>query len=40
MAILLGIAFVMHQMGSPLGGWGGGLIFDVIESTAPGRLAC
>ena len=29
MATLLGIAFVMHQVGSSLGAWGGGLIFDV-----------
>jgi len=28
MATLLGIAFVMHQVGSSLGAWGGGLIFD------------
>src|SRR5260370_42054841 len=25
---LLGISFVMHQVGSSLGAWGGGLIFD------------
>jgi predicted MFS family arabinose efflux permease len=29
MATLLGIAFVLHQVGSSLGAWGGGLIFDV-----------
>ena len=28
MATLLGIAFVMHQVGSSLGAYGGGLIFD------------
>ncbi len=28
MATLLGLAFVMHQVGSSLGAWGGGLIFD------------
>ncbi len=28
MATLLGISFVMHQVGSALGAWGGGLIFD------------
>jgi MFS family permease len=28
MATLLGISFVMHQVGSSLGAWGGGLIFD------------
>jgi hypothetical protein len=27
MATLLGISFVMHQIGSSLGAWGGGLIF-------------
>jgi predicted MFS family arabinose efflux permease len=27
MATLLGISFVMHQAGSSLGAWGGGLIF-------------
>ena len=32
MATLLGIAFVMHQVGSSLGAWGGGLIFDVMGS--------
>ena len=32
MATLLGIAFVMHQVGSSLGAWGGGLIFDVTGS--------
>ena len=31
MATLLGIAFVMHQVGSSLGAWGGGMIFDKIR---------
>jgi predicted MFS family arabinose efflux permease len=32
MATLLGISFVMHQVGSSLGAWGGGLIFDLFGS--------
>lgn len=28
MATILGLSFVVHQMGSVLGAWGGGLIFD------------
>jgi len=32
MATLLGIAFVMHQVGSSLGAWGGGLVFDITGS--------
>lgn len=28
MATLLGLSFVVHQVGSSLGAWGGGLIFD------------
>ena len=32
MATLLGIAFVMHQLGSSLGAWGGGLILDLYGS--------
>jgi len=32
MATLLGISFVMHQVGSSLGAWGGGLIFDSLGS--------
>jgi predicted MFS family arabinose efflux permease len=32
MATILGIAFVVHQMGSVLGAWGGGLIFDEFGS--------
>src|ERR1700758_3918461 len=34
MATLLGISFVMHQIGSSLGAWGGGLIFDTLGSYA------
>jgi MFS family permease len=30
MATLLGISFVMHQVGSSLGAWGGGLIFTAF----------
>jgi MFS family permease len=32
MATLLGISFVMHQVGSSLGAWGGGLIFTATGS--------
>ena len=32
MATILGISFVVHQMGSVIGAWGGGLIFDVFGS--------
>ena len=32
MSTLLGIAFVMHQVGSSLGAWGGVLIFDLTGS--------
>jgi predicted MFS family arabinose efflux permease len=32
MATLLGISFVMHQVGSSLGAFGGGLIFDLTGS--------
>ena len=32
MATLLGISFVMHQVGSSLGAYGGGLIFDTFGS--------
>ena len=32
MATILGMSFVMHQMGSVLGAWGGGLIFDAFGS--------
>ena len=30
MATILGISFVVHQMGSVIGAWGGGLIFDAL----------
>lgn len=32
MATILGLSFVVHQMGSVLGAWGGGLIFDAYGS--------
>jgi predicted MFS family arabinose efflux permease len=32
MATLLGLSFVTHQVGSFLGAWGGGLIFDALGS--------
>jgi MFS family permease len=32
MATILGMSFVMHQMGSVIGAWGGGLIFDAFGS--------
>ena len=32
MATLLGISFVLHQVGSFLGAWGGGLVFDATGS--------
>src|SRR5215467_4424391 len=32
MATLLGISFLMHQVGSSLGAWGGGIILDVTGS--------
>jgi MFS family permease len=35
MATLLGLSFVVHQMGSSLGAWGGGLIFDLSGSYDP-----
>jgi MFS family permease len=31
-ATLLGVSFVVHQVGSSLGAWGGGLIFDLFGS--------
>ena len=31
-ATLLGLSFVVHQLGSSLGAWGGGLIFDLSGS--------
>ena len=35
MATLLGVSFVVHQIGSSLGAWGGGLIFDLTGSYGP-----
>jgi MFS family permease len=35
MATLLGLSFVVHQAGSSLGAWGGGLIFDLAGSYGP-----
>ena len=32
MATILGLSFVIHQMGSVVGAWGGGLIFDAFGS--------
>lgn len=32
MATLLGVSFVVHQAGSSLGAWGGGVIFDLFGS--------
>jgi predicted MFS family arabinose efflux permease len=32
MATLLGVSFVVHQLGSSLGAWGGGVIFDLFGS--------
>ena len=32
MATILGISFVVHQTGSVIGAWGGGLIFDAFGS--------
>ncbi len=32
MATILGMSFVVHQMGSVIGAWGGGLIFDMFGS--------
>jgi MFS family permease len=32
MATLLGISFVMHQVGSFIGAWGGGIAFDMLGS--------
>ncbi len=32
MATLLGVSFVIHQMGSVIGAWGGGAIFDLFGS--------
>ncbi|MEA2743364.1 MAG: hypothetical protein QOG25_1735, partial [Acetobacteraceae bacterium] len=30
MATILGLSFVVHQMGSVIGAWGGGMIFDLF----------
>jgi MFS family permease len=35
LATLLGLSFVVHQLGSSLGAWGGGLIFDLSGSYDP-----
>src|SRR5260370_35405332 len=35
MATLLGISFVLHQVGSSLGAWGGGVIFDAAGNYDP-----
>lgn len=32
LATLLGVSFVVHQLGSSLGAWGGGLIFDLSSA--------
>jgi MFS family permease len=32
MATILGLSFVVHQMGSVIGAWGGGLMFDAFGS--------
>ena len=32
MATILGLSFVVHQTGSVIGAWGGGLIFDAFGS--------
>jgi MFS family permease len=32
MATILGMSFVVHQMGSVIGAWGGGFIFDIYGS--------
>jgi predicted MFS family arabinose efflux permease len=32
MTTILGLSFVIHQMGSVLGAWGGGVIFDAFGS--------
>ena len=35
LATLLGLSFIVHQLGSSLGAWGGGLIFDISGSYDP-----
>ena len=38
MATILGLSFVIHQAGSVIGAWGGGMMFDAYGSmTLPGR---
>jgi predicted MFS family arabinose efflux permease len=32
MATILGMSFVVHQTGSVIGAWGGGLVFDAFGS--------
>jgi predicted MFS family arabinose efflux permease len=32
MATILGLSFVIHQMGSVIGAWGGGMMFDAFGS--------
>ena len=32
MATILGLSFVIHQAGSVIGAWGGGIIFDTFGS--------
>jgi hypothetical protein len=32
MATLLGVSFVIHKMGSVIGAWGGGMIFDMFSN--------
>ena len=32
MTTLLGMSFVVHQIGASIGTWGGGLIFDLFRS--------
>jgi hypothetical protein len=32
MTTILGLSFVIHQAGSVMGAWGGGVIFDVFHS--------
>jgi predicted MFS family arabinose efflux permease len=32
MATILGLSFVIHQAGSVIGAWGGGMIFDAFGS--------
>src|SRR4029078_11680098 len=35
LATLLGVCFVVHQVGSSLGAWGGGVLFDLSGSYEP-----